>query len=308
MHPLAPYPSPDEREAELDRAAHAAGGEVVVYGASCEGRPLRIARLPALAPSRRQVLCTAGIHGPELIAAHTALALLRSASDGGSEAYRLRQQAELWVAPCLNPDGYHATWVSEGDAPLSRLRPNAHGVDLNRNFPAPRGRHYTSLPWAGSSHPQSVNYRGPAPLSEPETDALHRLLTQQRFHAAVGLHSFMGRVIPARVTDRKDYAAYSELARCFRRAQIGQRYGRLASRWFDVYTGELEDHLHHNLRCWGVCVEIMTIRFSYGQHLRAPRLFWRFNPHDPDPWVRSDVPAAVALLQAALQLPHPGFD
>jgi hypothetical protein len=34
-------------------------------------------------------------------------------------------------------------------------------------------------------------------------------------------------------------------------------------------------------------------------------VFWRFNPHDPRPWIANDVPAVTAFLHAALDLPPP---
>jgi len=312
-HPLDPYRGPEQREALLDELARQAGGEVAVLGASVEGRPLRAARVPASGEAEGRVLCTANIHGPELIAAELALSLLRGLGQIGAPARQLRRRAEVWVIPCLNPDGYARTWEAGGQGSLRELRTNANGVDLNRNFPLPtsarssgdRWEGTVDLPWAGSSRPGSPNYRGPSPLSEPEAAALDRLLRQQRFRASVNLHSFMGAVIPARVTDSQDYAAYRGLARRFRLAQSEHRYRRLASRWFDIFTGELEDHQHHALGCWAVCVELMTIGFSLRQHLRAPSLFWRFNPHDSRPWIDNDLPAVVAYLDAALDLPPP---
>jgi hypothetical protein len=210
----------------------------------------------------------------------------------------------VWVIPCLNPDGYRRTVEREGAGPLTGLRPNANGVDLNRNFPLPWGRP-SRLPAAGSSEPGTATYRGPSPLSEPETHHLDALLHEQSFHASANFHSFMGTCIPARVTDRDEFRTYRGLCRAFARAQTKYRYRRLSTRIFDVFTGEQEDHQHHHHRTWAMCVETFTIAATYRQHFRAPSTFWRFNPHDPQPWVDNDVPAVVAYFEAALKLSRP---
>ena len=60
---------------------------------------------------------------------------------------------DLWLARTVNPDG---------TAPDPRT--NAHGVDLNRNFP---------YSWQGCA---VAHLSGPWPLSEPESVALRDLV------------------------------------------------------------------------------------------------------------------------------------
>lgn len=62
------------------------------------------------------------------------------------------------VLPVLNPDG-----LARG------TRVNAHGVDLNRNYPTQN--------WQGEGK-QTPYYEGPAPASEPETRALIAWITR----------------------------------------------------------------------------------------------------------------------------------
>jgi hypothetical protein len=72
---------------------------------------------------------------------------------------------DLWVVPTYNPDGLAA-----------HTRRNAHGVDLNRNYPND---------WA----PLTGNYyAGPRPASEPETRAMMRFLRQVRPRRVVSFH------------------------------------------------------------------------------------------------------------------------
>ncbi|MCC6807728.1 MAG: hypothetical protein IT381_09910 [Deltaproteobacteria bacterium] len=300
---MQPYRSPHEREARLDTLARAAGADTAVIGESVDGAPIRAARIAnAGAP---KVLCCANIHGPEYVGAEVALGLLERLAAPEGEIAKLRERAEIWIVPCVNPDGYRRTWDREGKGTLAALRTNARGVDLNRNFPLPGGALRRSAPGAGSQRHGDATYCGPAPLSEPETRAIAELAATQRFHASANLHSFMGTLIPARVTDRDAYSTYRDLCRAFVSAQSHTRYHRVASRVFDVFTGEQEDHLHHALACWSICVETFPVAASLRQHLRAPSLFWRFNPRDPARWIENDVPGLVRYFLTALDLRAP---
>ena len=300
---LAPYRSLETQYAALQARGRAGEFRPHQFGESVEGRPLWALTLPGGPAS---VLVTANIHGPEFISGAVAWGVVdRLVANDTPEAQALRHAATVTVVPCLNPDGYQRTWDADGRGKLAELRANARGVDLNRNYPLPRGARRWPLPGAGSANPAAATYRGEAPLSEPETRALAELARELRPHLSAGLHSFMGKIIPARVTTRHHYRRYVQLWREFRLAQPDQRYGRLASRIFDVFTGEQEDYLHHELDCWSVCVETFSLRASFGQHLRAPSLFWRFNPRDPAPWVANDVPALLAYANAGLSLPRP---
>jgi hypothetical protein len=102
------------------------------------------------------VLVIGGTHGDERGSAalvRELTARLRCAPDGG----------RLTLVPALNPDGLR---LAE--------RPNARGVDLNRNLP-------TSTWAARAAH-------GPQPISEPESRALYELLLRVRPAFTLSLH------------------------------------------------------------------------------------------------------------------------
>ncbi len=299
---LAPYPSLDALHERTHALARQLGAEVQTYGRSVQGRPLFVVRVPSARASAPRVLCSANIHGPEYIGAQVALGVLEALPKAP-----LRAETEVWVAPCLNPDGYARTWQVGGAGPLSDLRTNANGVDLNRNYPLPSGAP-SWLPGAGSPTPGHATYRGQAPLSEPETAHLDALCSAQGFVASANLHSFMGTIIPASVRDKASFRIYKALARTFADAQPAVRYRRLSARLLDVFTGEQEDHQHHVHGTWAACIESFPVTASFGQHRKAPSTFWRFNPRDPAPWVANDVPGVLAFLQAASSLPHPNRD
>ena len=288
---LAPYDDLDGVHRRL-RAL----GPVQTFGTSVEGRPLWVVRLGG--PAERAVLVTGAIHGVEYIGTRAALVFAESLAQRSLDA-------EVWVAPVLNPDAYARTWRSGGEGSLRDLRRNASGVDLNRNFPLPWSTQPGQLPFTGSTAPESVNYRGSSPLSEPEARALVDLALRVEPWAAAGLHSFMGTLIPARVIHLSDWRAYSRMLAAFRKGHAGFPYMRLGSLVGDVYTGELEDWLHHVVRCWSVCVECFPVWASLRQHVRSPSMFWRFNPRQPERWARRDAAGVHALLQAGLSEQRP---
>ncbi len=105
---------------------------------------------------------------------------------------KLLQTTELWFILVANPDGYQYTFEHER-LWRKNLRDNngdgqtqvGDGVDPNRNFPNHWG-------WddEGSSGIQSSDtYRGPSPMSEPETQAMVGLLDRIGFAFQVNWHS-----------------------------------------------------------------------------------------------------------------------
>jgi protein MpaA len=125
----------------------------IAIGHSVRGRRIEaIERGNAAAP--RKVLVVGTIHGNE--------------TAGEGVVRRLAQEpappaTDLWLIRRLNPDG-----VAAG------TRQNAHGVDLNRNFP---------FAWRPIGRRGDLTWSGPGPLSEPESRAARALI--RRLHPAV---------------------------------------------------------------------------------------------------------------------------
>jgi hypothetical protein len=105
---------------------------------------------------------------------------------------KLLQQTELWFILVANPDGYQYTFDHER-LWRKNLRDNngdgqtqvGDGVDPNRNFP----NHWGYDEEGSSSIQSSDTYRGPAPMSEPETQAMVGLLDRIGFVFQVNYHS-----------------------------------------------------------------------------------------------------------------------
>ena len=181
--PVAPTPAGAPRLV-AGTAAYAASDrppavvEHRVIGRSVQGRALHAWRLGE--PGKRRVVLLSTMHGNE---PHTRQ-ILTSLRDG-----RPIRGIDLWVVPVVNPDG------------LARhSRRNAHGVDLNRNFPHD---------WADLDG----NYEsGPRPGSEPETRALMAFLREVRPRRVLSFHQPLLGVD----TDTKDSRFARRLARALR--------------------------------------------------------------------------------------------
>ena len=78
---------------------------------------------------------------------------------------------DMWIVPNLNPDGA-----------LANTRGNAHGVDLNQNFP-----------WRWQRLDGVFN-SGASPLSEPESRIAYRLISRLRPTISIWFHQHMNLV------------------------------------------------------------------------------------------------------------------
>lgn len=308
IHPLSPYRHLEDlhaRQAELT-AQLGPQAQLITLGRSVLGRPLLAAHLPNPSAHAPHLLLCANIHGVEYIGAEVALGFLEAlASPAHPQAAKLRAQASIWVIPTLNPDAYAKTWILDGGQRLADVRCNASGVDLNRNYPRPAPLPKLALSlggWGtGAAAQGSAFYRGPEPLSEPETRAVDALMRRHRFIASASLHSAGGVFFPAHVKTQRELWRYRRLCLSYARAQPYARAWPLSSACFDWFTGEQEDHLHHVYGCWSICVEVFGGAPRRAQLERRPGLFWRFNPQDPKPWVDNEVPGLISYFLAALR-------
>ena len=133
-----------------------------VIGRSVEGRPIESYRFGSGSWSR---LILAGIHGDEPKSVYVARLLCADVVQRRSPGER----ATVVVVPVVNPDGYEL-----------RKRRNARGVDVNRNFP--------TRDWL-AGRKRSRFYGGPAPASEPETQAILALVESLDPAEIIAIHS-----------------------------------------------------------------------------------------------------------------------
>ena len=140
--------------------AQSAGWETI--GHSVQDRPIRALRVGS-PRARVKVLVVGQVHGTEP-AGRAVIARLR----------RLRppRGTAIWLVDDANPDGSAAG-----------ARHNAHGVDLNRNFP------YRWQPQDG------VYESGPGPASEPETQVMQRFIERERPRVTLWYHQALKMVV-----------------------------------------------------------------------------------------------------------------
>ena len=139
--------------------AAAVSSRRVVIGHSVRGRAIA-ARVLGPDTASRKLLLVGCIHGNECAGTAILSALARRPVPAG---------VQLWLVPELNPDGTAAD-----------TRQNAHGVDLNRNFP---------YQWEPVTDPTYDS--GARPASEPETRAAMALIRRIRPAVTIWYHQHM---------------------------------------------------------------------------------------------------------------------
>jgi hypothetical protein len=140
--------------------------------------------------AKLRVMVVGGIHGDELSSSAVALRWLKLADDSPLET---PFPVHWRFIPALNPDGL----LSQ---PPRRV--NAHGVDLNRNFPTPNWERDAKIYWEIKTRKDPRRWPGTQPLSEPESRFLHAQMDSFKpqlivsIHAPYGVLDFDGPSVP----------------------------------------------------------------------------------------------------------------
>ena len=225
--------SPAAAESHPTLAAESSSGVVrlEVIGYSAQHRPI-VARELGDPHATYRAVVLGSIHGFYERAGETVSRAMRTMT--------IPVGIQLWVIDTINPDG---------DA--LQQRGNAHGVDLNRNWP------YSWIPISRSGcTPFVCHYSGPHALSEPESVAMRTFLTRIKPQRVVSIHQPLDGVD---TTDggAKDPAFRNALARNL----------NLPLRAFTCYGGchgTLTGWLTHSTTTTGITVELpQTVASSY---------------------------------------------
>ena len=130
--------------------------------------------------ARLRVLVLGGIHGDEMSSSSVVFHWISQAQVAPAD---MPDPIHWRFIPALNPDGLFSR-------PARRV--NAHGVDLNRNFPTPNwardARHY----WESRTGKDPRRWPGNAPMSEPESRFLLAQMDHFKPHLIVSIHAPYG--------------------------------------------------------------------------------------------------------------------
>jgi protein MpaA len=129
-------------------------------GTTWEGRPITAFRVGT--PGGKVVLAIGSIHGDE----QAGIEIVEHVRDAAA----IPGDLDVWVIPSINPDGN-----------VRNIEGNAHGVDLNRNWPPD---------WAAIDCQQvPQNCSGPYALSEPETQVVANFITEIQPRVTIWYHA-----------------------------------------------------------------------------------------------------------------------
>ncbi len=295
---------------EIERCADRAGERALLEaaGRTVQGRDIPVLRVAAAGrtPSweRPQAMVAANIHGTEVISSEVALRLaqLLTAAELGEGIGELLELADVAVLPAINLDARKksAGALSEGRVLARAPRGNAHGVDMNRNFPFPRQVQDVWHPLAGTKHRWLPWYRGSEPGSEAEVRTLCALAERMKPLAAVNLHS-VGRLFLypwcCQPEAPADLEAFEAMGRAFVAAQPGRKYAVKQSRTWYTILGDMDDWLYDRFGTLSVTVELSApLAGALGRPARFFSTLGWMNPTTPGPTVRNTAWACLAAL------------
>ncbi len=151
---------------------------------------LKISDKVALDEGEPTALLAAQHHARELNAPYMVLQAAKRILAGYASDPLLKQTVdsyELWLVPCVNPDGVNYVWTRDRWWRKNRRRNagGSYGVDLNRNYPFHWGKCGST-----SSRETSSTYRGPSAGSEPEVQTMMALAKLKAFDKYLDFHSY----------------------------------------------------------------------------------------------------------------------
>ena len=194
--PDSRYKNPEEIE-DFVKDIHARYPDITelkVIGKTLEGREIHAIKISDNAKSDEQepaVLYNGMHHAREVMTPEITTDIidyLTSNYNQKAEVTKWVNDTEIWVIPMFNLDGNNKMWNE--DSMWRKNTRNNHGVDINRNYP----QGWNSCNGSSSDIGDS-DYRGTAPGSEPETQAMMNFVSEIKPVFNISYHSYSEIVI-----------------------------------------------------------------------------------------------------------------
>ncbi|MBF0460281.1 MAG: succinylglutamate desuccinylase/aspartoacylase family protein [Magnetococcales bacterium] len=132
---------------------------------------------PQTQPVQARILLIGGVHGDEYSSISIVFKWIKILEKTYSGPFQWH------IVPLVNPDGLLQT---------KSTRTNAHGVDLNRNFPTRDWKEDSADYWVRRTGKDPRRFPGKSPLSEPETSWLFDEIKNFQPNVIVSIHAPFG--------------------------------------------------------------------------------------------------------------------
>lgn len=190
------YKNPDEIE-DFVNDIHARYPNITTVksiGKTLEGRDIlaiKISDNASMKEAEPAILVNAMHHAREVMTPEITTDMveyLTSNYGTNAEVTNWVNSTEIWVIPMFNLDGNNKMWTE--NSMWRKNTRNGYGVDINRNYP---------VGWnscnGSSSNTGAQDYRGTAPASEPETQAMMNFVASIKPVFNISYHSYSEIVI-----------------------------------------------------------------------------------------------------------------
>lgn len=247
-------------------------------GWSWEGRPIIAYSFGNSNKSVPEVLITALHHSREPATVTNLIYFLtkalNQAKNGNQEYQYLFQNYLIWFIPAVNPDGYeyNARNYPNGGGlwrkNRRKINDSTYGVDLNRNYGP--FEFWNAQNNGSSTNPNNETYRGTAPFSEPETQAIRNFTLMRNFKIALNFHTYGGIIIypfsavNKETSDSNFYKRFSNFITNY----IGYFFGRDITTVGYPTRGSSDDWFYHQDSTKG---KVIALTVESGYHFDG---FW----------------------------------
>ena len=238
------------------------------------------------------ILFTGATHARELVTPEICTNLVEYLLQGYGQDPKITDLIDhrtIWIVPMVNPDGHiqveerklswrkntHVSTLLEGFVPSY-----GSGVDLNRNFGHKWGQN------GSSGSPYSETYRGTAPFSEPESQAIQQLAKEEQFKVVIDYHSFSDLVLwpwgyKATTPNEPGLLALGK--------EMAKLTGYVGEAGYELYitSGDSTDFHYGDMGSWAYTIEIGSWGDGFDPPYSAVEKFWKEN-----------LPAALVAIEA----------